>query len=162
SHNAAADPTRAGRRRRAGARLRWPRSRASPRGGHRCRVTGQRRYCRPQSWFTTYPAPDLVAPGPRGKDPEEKEGPCPVVAPTPGPTMRWVSDGGEPMAARVQPLPTRARSSRPPARSESPSSMTDLSTLSDAVLVVAIGRWTEAALAEVYRRHGGAVHALAQ
>jgi RNA polymerase sigma-70 factor (ECF subfamily) len=40
--------------------------------------------------------------------------------------------------------------------------MTDLSTLSDAVLVVAIGRWTEAALAEVYRRHGGAVHALAQ
>jgi RNA polymerase sigma-70 factor (ECF subfamily) len=40
--------------------------------------------------------------------------------------------------------------------------MTDFSTLSDAVLVVAIGRWTEAALAEVYRRHGGAVHALAQ
>ena len=40
--------------------------------------------------------------------------------------------------------------------------MMDLSTLSDAVLVVAIGRWNEAALAEVYRRHGGAVHALAQ
>ena len=40
--------------------------------------------------------------------------------------------------------------------------MTDFSTLSDAVLVVAIGRWAEAALAEVYRRHGGAVHALAQ
>jgi RNA polymerase sigma-70 factor (ECF subfamily) len=40
--------------------------------------------------------------------------------------------------------------------------MTDFSTLSDAVLVVAIGRWTEAALAEVYQRHGGAVHALAR
>jgi RNA polymerase sigma-70 factor (ECF subfamily) len=39
--------------------------------------------------------------------------------------------------------------------------MMDLSTLSDAVLMVAIGRWNDAALAEVYRRHGGAVHALA-
>jgi RNA polymerase sigma-70 factor (ECF subfamily) len=32
---------------------------------------------------------------------------------------------------------------------------------SDASLVVAIARWNEAALAEVYRRHGGAVHSLA-
>jgi RNA polymerase sigma-70 factor (ECF subfamily) len=40
--------------------------------------------------------------------------------------------------------------------------MIELSTASDAMLVVAIGRWNESALAEVYRRHGGAVHALAQ
>ena len=31
---------------------------------------------------------------------------------------------------------------------------------SDANLVVAVGRWHENALAEVYRRHGGAVHSL--
>jgi RNA polymerase sigma-70 factor (ECF subfamily) len=31
----------------------------------------------------------------------------------------------------------------------------------DAALVVAIGRWREDALAEVYRRHGGAAYALA-
>lgn len=40
--------------------------------------------------------------------------------------------------------------------------MIDLSAASDATLVVAIGRWNESALAEVYRRHGGTVHALAQ
>ena len=40
--------------------------------------------------------------------------------------------------------------------------MIDLETASDATLVVAIGRWNESALAEAYRRHGGAVHALAQ
>jgi RNA polymerase sigma-70 factor (ECF subfamily) len=34
--------------------------------------------------------------------------------------------------------------------------------MSDAVLMVAIGRWNEAALAEVYRRHAGTVHALAR
>lgn len=33
--------------------------------------------------------------------------------------------------------------------------------MSDAALVVAIGRWREDALAEAYRRHGGAVFALA-
>ena len=33
---------------------------------------------------------------------------------------------------------------------------------SDASLVVAIGRWREDALAEVYRRHGGAAYALAR
>lgn len=32
----------------------------------------------------------------------------------------------------------------------------------DAALVVAIGRWREEALAEVYRRHGGAVYSLAR
>ena len=32
----------------------------------------------------------------------------------------------------------------------------------DAALVVAIGRWREDALAEVYRRHGGAVYSLAR
>jgi RNA polymerase sigma-70 factor (ECF subfamily) len=39
---------------------------------------------------------------------------------------------------------------------------TDGSQLSDAALVVAIGRWLEDALAEAYRRHGGAVYALAR
>jgi RNA polymerase sigma-70 factor (ECF subfamily) len=34
--------------------------------------------------------------------------------------------------------------------------------MSDPALMVAIGRWHEAALAEVYRRHGGSVHALAR
>jgi len=38
--------------------------------------------------------------------------------------------------------------------------MIDLETASDAALVVAIGRFQEPALAEVYRRHGGAVWAL--
>jgi RNA polymerase sigma-70 factor (ECF subfamily) len=40
--------------------------------------------------------------------------------------------------------------------------MIDLDTAGDGVLVVAIGRWHEPALAEVYRRHGGAVRGLAQ
>jgi RNA polymerase sigma-70 factor, ECF subfamily len=38
----------------------------------------------------------------------------------------------------------------------------DLSAASDAALVVAIGRWREEALAEVYRRHAGASYALAR
>ncbi len=38
----------------------------------------------------------------------------------------------------------------------------DLRETSDAALVVAIGRWREDALAEVYRRHGGAAFALAR
>jgi RNA polymerase sigma-70 factor, ECF subfamily len=33
---------------------------------------------------------------------------------------------------------------------------------SDATLVVAVARWHEPALAEIYRRHGGAVHGLAR
>ena len=38
----------------------------------------------------------------------------------------------------------------------------DLEQASDSTLVVAVGRWHEPALAECYRRHGGAVHALAR
>ena len=38
----------------------------------------------------------------------------------------------------------------------------DLRDASDATLVVAIGRWHEDALAEAYRRHGGAAYALAR
>lgn len=40
--------------------------------------------------------------------------------------------------------------------------MVSIDAAGDATLVVAIGRWQEHALAEVYRRHGGAVHALAR
>lgn len=40
--------------------------------------------------------------------------------------------------------------------------MVDLQGSSDAALVVAVARWHEGALAELYRRHGGAVHALAR
>jgi len=39
--------------------------------------------------------------------------------------------------------------------------MEDLAQASDAALVVAIGRWRQDALAEAYRRHGGAVFGLA-
>lgn len=39
---------------------------------------------------------------------------------------------------------------------------TDVKALSDAALVVAIGRWDQDALAEAYRRHSGAVFALAR
>jgi RNA polymerase sigma-70 factor (ECF subfamily) len=38
----------------------------------------------------------------------------------------------------------------------------ELEQASDASLVVAVGRWHQQALAEVYRRHGGAVHSLAR
>jgi RNA polymerase sigma-70 factor (ECF subfamily) len=38
----------------------------------------------------------------------------------------------------------------------------DVDQASDANLVVAVGRWYQPALAEVYRRHGGAVHALSR
>jgi RNA polymerase sigma-70 factor, ECF subfamily len=40
--------------------------------------------------------------------------------------------------------------------------MVDVRQASDANLVVAVGRWHQQALAEVYRRHGGAVHGLAR
>jgi RNA polymerase sigma-70 factor, ECF subfamily len=40
--------------------------------------------------------------------------------------------------------------------------MVNLDEASDATLVVAVGRWQDHALAEVYRRHGGSVHALAR
>jgi RNA polymerase sigma-70 factor, ECF subfamily len=38
----------------------------------------------------------------------------------------------------------------------------DVEQASDANLVVAVGRWHQPALAEVYRRHSGAVHALSR
>jgi len=38
----------------------------------------------------------------------------------------------------------------------------DLAQLGDAALVVAIARWRQDALAEAYRRHGGAVYSLAR
>lgn len=38
----------------------------------------------------------------------------------------------------------------------------DFSSASDATLVVAISRWEEAALGEIYRRHAGAVYGLAR
>jgi RNA polymerase sigma-70 factor (ECF subfamily) len=37
-----------------------------------------------------------------------------------------------------------------------------LEDMSDAALVVAVGRWRSDALAEIYRRHGGAVYSLAR
>jgi RNA polymerase sigma-70 factor (ECF subfamily) len=40
--------------------------------------------------------------------------------------------------------------------------MVEVEHASDANLVVAVGRWRQQALAEIYRRHGGAVHALAR
>ena len=40
--------------------------------------------------------------------------------------------------------------------------MDTLNSASDAVLVVAIARWHEPALAEIYRRHGASVHNLAR
>jgi RNA polymerase sigma-70 factor (ECF subfamily) len=40
--------------------------------------------------------------------------------------------------------------------------MTDFNDASDAQLVTSIGRYSEVALAEVYRRHGGAVYGLAR
>jgi RNA polymerase sigma-70 factor (ECF subfamily) len=40
--------------------------------------------------------------------------------------------------------------------------MVDARQASDANLVVAVGRWRQQALAEIYRRHGGAVYGLAR
>jgi len=42
------------------------------------------------------------------------------------------------------------------------SAVVDVEQASDANLVVAVGRWQQQALAEIYRRHGGAVHSLAR
>ncbi len=42
------------------------------------------------------------------------------------------------------------------------SAVVDVERASDANLVVAVGRWQQQALAEIYRRHGGAVHSLAR
>ena len=38
----------------------------------------------------------------------------------------------------------------------------DLATASDATLILAVARWQEDALAEIYRRHAGAIYGLAQ
>ncbi len=46
--------------------------------------------------------------------------------------------------------------------SEYSAGMVELEQASDASLVVAVGRWHEPALAEIYRRHGGAVHSLSR
>lgn len=48
------------------------------------------------------------------------------------------------------------------AGSVDPTMGSNLKDVSDASLVVAIGRWREDALAEAYRRHAGAVYALAR
>ena len=53
--------------------------------------------------------------------------------------------------------------SRPRRRSEDQAVMVEsLKDMSDQALVVAVGRWHEDALAEAYRRHGGAVFSLAR
>jgi RNA polymerase sigma-70 factor (ECF subfamily) len=59
-------------------------------------------------------------------------------------------------------VPVSAGSSRGGAGSEDPTVRPNLRDAGDAQLVVAIGRWREEALAEAYRRHGGAVYALAR
>jgi RNA polymerase sigma-70 factor, ECF subfamily len=60
-------------------------------------------------------------------------------------------------------MPARGTPSRrPPGPEEQPVKTTDWTESSDAALVVAVGRFDQAALAEAYRRHGGAVFALAR
>jgi len=49
-----------------------------------------------------------------------------------------------------------------PRRRRKPDVLSDFGGVSDAALVVAVGRWRQDALAEAYRRHAGAVHALAR
>lgn len=61
----------------------------------------------------------------------------------------------------TEPVQPVASSGQAPG-SEADGEMFDLAGAGDGALVVAIGRWSEAALAEVYRRHGGAVHGLAR
>ena len=62
----------------------------------------------------------------------------------------------------ARPGPVTGQSIRIRAGGELTKMVPDLQTQSDASLVVAIGRWRQDALAEAYRRHGGAVFALAQ
>jgi RNA polymerase sigma-70 factor, ECF subfamily len=81
------------------------------------------------------------------------------------PPWLWMDGSGRRMAPGspgpirrpVEPVPSGSA-----AGSEYPFVMVDVEQASDANLVVAVGRWHEQALAEVYRRHGGAVHALAR
>jgi len=49
-----------------------------------------------------------------------------------------------------------------PVGAEHGEDMDALAEMSDGALVVAVGRWREDALAEAFRRHAGAVHALAR
>jgi hypothetical protein len=60
-------------------------------------------------------------------------------------------NGTGPGSPLVEPAP-----SGPGTGSEYSFVMVDVEHASDANLVVAVGRWQEQALAEVYRRHGGA------
>src|SRR5688572_12875939 len=74
---------------------------------------------------------------------------------------------GEPtVGARPIPIPFNASlsSSTSPTRSEDRLTMSieEIRDASDASLVVSIGRWHQEALAEAYRRHAGAVFALAR
>lgn len=57
--------------------------------------------------------------------------------------------------------PRPVSSSRPAGDGYSPVAV-EVSQASDAALVVAVGRWRQPALAEIYRRHGGAVYGLAR
>lgn len=58
--------------------------------------------------------------------------------------------------------PSSGRGRRPVATGAVASPSDDLTTCSDAVLVVAISRYRQEALAEAYRRHAGSVFALAR
>jgi len=61
-----------------------------------------------------------------------------------------------------KPGPTREPSNTSVGIEEERMSNTILREMGDAALVVAIGRWRQDALAEAFRRHAGAVHALAK
>jgi RNA polymerase sigma-70 factor (ECF subfamily) len=58
--------------------------------------------------------------------------------------------------------PGRRHSSASGIGSEDPAVISDLSTASDTSLAMAVARWHEDALAEIYRRHAGAVFGLAK
>lgn len=73
--------------------------------------------------------------------------------------MRLFRAGGRTDPAIVKPT-KKTTSLRAPAPNED--SMNNLSEASDAQLVTLIARFSEVALAEVYRRHGGAVYGLAR
>ena len=83
-----------------------------------------------------------------------------MVPPGPGCSDRERRAGLDAWAARFELFAGGHIQDRP--RLRILSAMIDLTRASDAALVVAIGRWHEQALAEVYRRHGGAVHGLAR
>jgi RNA polymerase sigma-70 factor (ECF subfamily) len=72
------------------------------------------------------------------------------------------SGGRSPGLDRRYPRVVARRSSGSVGGSEEPFDMLKLETASDAALMVAIARMHEPALAEAYRRHGGAVLALAR